>query len=400
LLCSTTQGVEAQVYLFSTDEIPRDQILLVGTWKNYPVPAGSGVAEMGWNVDDTIKLTTSESCIGVNLLRHDWSGIVKWSFAGKSGTIDLYSEAVDYNKIDWFENASGKPATLEIRLTDMRNEASQSNQCWLVGVAFERRPSWLPRVTSVSMSTQIIRGYWGDFIAPAKDTIISKQIAATGCWAEKDVELFQQWINPGMNVVDIGANIGHHTVVFSKLVGPKGRVLAVEAQQLLSRIVQVNAFVNGLRNVEVLHAALGHKKGVVHMNPVDYFVDTNFGSLGLSTEKKDGEAVTMVRLTDVMNDPTRQDMRIGFIKMDIQGSELFALKGARDILKRDRPIIFSEISPVQMKNAGYDYREVYAFLNDLSYDILHPSDPDIAAGGIKKWQGGNDEWDVLAVPRA
>ena len=78
------------------------------------------------------------------------------------------------------------------------------------------------------METQRIFTRYGEMIVPAMDTYIGRSLIEYGEWTNGDIALLEQIIRPGMTVVDVGANIGSHTLAFSKAVGKHGRVLALE----------------------------------------------------------------------------------------------------------------------------------------------------------------------------
>ena len=392
------------MYGYSPFEVPKNQLEISGGWEVRAVPAASGRAYMAWHAGDELRFKTRARKISVNMLRHRWSGIVSWAFAGKSGEIDLYNPIEEWSYWVDFDNPNGDEATLSISLTDKKNAKSTAYEVYFLGVQVSEIPAWATRTISLSSSVQFIRGEWGGFVALATDTIIGKTIADSGTWAPQDVKVFQQHIRPGMTCADLGANIGHHSVVFSKLVGADGFVVAVEAQETLATLARANVLINGLSNVKVFHLGLGEEEGQMALNPIDYTSLTNFGALGrdysFKGRQSPGEVVRMTTLTKLMSFPEVAGRKLDFIKMDVQSSELFILRGGIDIIRDDRPVIFTEVSPKQMMDAGYDYREVYQFLFDLDYEVLHPHDQSLSPSSIKVSEIEHEEWDILAVPRA
>lgn len=68
----------------------------------------------------------------------------------------------------------------------------------------------------------------GTFLIPPKDIYIGRSLEVYGEWCEGEVALFAQLLKPGATVVEVGANIGSHTVPIARAVGPTGMVFAIE----------------------------------------------------------------------------------------------------------------------------------------------------------------------------
>ena len=97
----------------------------------------------------------------------------------------------------------------------------------------------------------------------ANDTHIGRSLDLYGELSEPEIELFGQYLRPGMVAVDAGANIGTHTVCFARAVGPTGRVFAFEPQRVLHQILCGNLALNLCRTVVAEHKALGARSGSV-----------------------------------------------------------------------------------------------------------------------------------------
>src|SRR5262249_25593686 len=72
--------------------------------------------------------------------------------------------------------------------------------------------------------------------------------------------MLTQHLGPGLTVIDIGAHVGLHTLMFSRRVGPSGRVLAIEASPANARLLRSHILWNDCRNVEVVEAAVGDRE--------------------------------------------------------------------------------------------------------------------------------------------
>lgn len=146
-------------------------------------------------------------------------------------------------------------------------------------------------------------------------------------------------------LLDIGANIGAITIPMGRT--HTGSVIAVEPNPRNFRDLQSNIELNGLTNVKSLQVAVSDAPGKATMsapdnNPTNMHID----SVG------DGDVV-VARLDDIVDQP------VALIKMDIEGHELNAIKGATRILQNDRPIILCELlsgSPTvkaELERRGY-----------------------------------------------
>lgn len=149
-------------------------------------------------------------------------------------------------------------------------------------------------------------------------------------------------------VLDVGANVGVHSLWFSALVGARGVVHAFEAQRIVYQMLMGNLAINSIENVHARQVAVGAAPGHLHLPPVDYARNWNFGGMGLIDEGPDpqfahgseeraraerGERVEVVTL-DSLALP-----RVDFIKIDVEGMEQNVLAGGRATIERDRPLM-------------------------------------------------------------
>jgi len=155
---------------------------------------------------------------------------------------------------------------------------------------------------------------------------------------------------PGDVVFDVGANAGGLSLMMSRLVGPRGIVIAFEASPRIIDKTHHNLVKAGCSNVTLLHRAVWHTTGsLVYMTPGTYLNDR--------IEEGHGEmAVRTVALDDLA---AAGDFRPSFIKVDIEGAELDALRGMKRLLAGVRPALVLEQSPDDMRchqllmEAGY-----------------------------------------------
>lgn len=163
---------------------------------------------------------------------------------------------------------------------------------------------------------------------------------------------------PGDVVFDVGCNAGGMAQMMSRLVGPRGIVLAFEASPRIVDKTHYNLTKNGCTNVTLFHKAVWHTTGaLVNMAPGDHLNDR-------IQEATTGMTVRTVALDDLA---AAGDFRPSFIKMDIEGAEFDALRGSARLLAEVRPVLVLEQSPEDMRchqllvEAGYVAMDLHSY---------------------------------------
>lgn len=177
------------------------------------------------------------------------------------------------------------------------------------------------------------------------------------------VALISELLKPDDNVLDMGANLGSHTVLMARLV-PQERVYSFEPLSLTHSQLQLNIHANALTNVTPMKFALSDTTGAfVAMQAVDYDrANLNIGATRVSRSGR-GDGALSVRLDDL-------DLpKIAFAKMDIQGSEYRALLGMQTLMARDRPVLFVEIEEKHLRACGTSSKQLIEHLFGLGYTL-------------------------------
>lgn len=210
--------------------------------------------------------------------------------------------------------------------------------------------------------------YWVPRDAPY-DTII-RHIKAGALFESETIELVRRFISPGDSVIDVGANLGQMTVQFSSMVGARGRVFACEANPILFELLARTIAENRCTNVVAVFGAVGEVGGGWARFPRPRFWrHANYGSYGIAPNKGRGMLVPTVALDDL-------DIRgrVGFLKIDTQGSDLRVMRGARRLIAAHRmPILFEH-------EAEYDdafntsFSEYAAYIAQVGYKVSETFD--------------------------
>lgn len=175
----------------------------------------------------------------------------------------------------------------------------------------------------------------------------------------------------GDTVIDLGAGIGEDAVVMSELVGPRGRVLAVEAHPATATCLADTVRRSGLANVTVLPIAVSDHEGTIRISTTENHLANSIMDGGT------GETVGVVRL-DTLIERHSLD-RVDLLKLNIEGAERPALLGLGDAVKKVRQIAVS-CHDFIADRGGPDTMRTHAFVKgfllDNGYSIAsRPNDP-------------------------
>jgi FkbM family methyltransferase len=182
----------------------------------------------------------------------------------------------------------------------------------------------------------------GDTFESDLSSALDWQLWAFGGWERHLAELFRQLVRPGDRCVDVGANIGVHTVRLARLVGPDGEAIALEPDSGVLRRLQRNIELNGLPNVRVVNAAASDRGGEMQLYRPNAG-DTNRGRASLLHHPYlTGTAATVpvVTLDDVCGGAP-----VALIKIDVEGHEAAVLRGAAGIVDACAPAVVFEYAP-------------------------------------------------------
>lgn len=195
---------------------------------------------------------------------------------------------------------------------------------------------------------------------------LQRQIFFTGAYEPVECFLLTRLLRPGMTFIDVGANVGQYSLLASTAVGGTGCVHAFEPVPALFASLSENVSANRLGNVRLNRAALWHEPGelVLSLAASDR---ENVGaySVGAGNEATAVRSPAM-RLDDYAAENALE--RIDFIKMDVEGAELFALQGMREVLRRHTPMLLLELAEPTLERLRCSPRQVWDLLvTDLGY---------------------------------
>ena len=172
-------------------------------------------------------------------------------------------------------------------------------------------------------------------------------------------------LQPGMVFVDVGANLGYLSLVAARRVGGDGKVICFEPHQDLCKLIYMSAKINGFENIEIYPFALADEnKAVIYDDMQGNGVISQFDANLETTPLR-----SIVRALTI-DSALRDEGVIHALKMDVEGAEYMVLRGAARVLKKHRPVIFSEFSPPGLRNvSGVAGQEFLRLLIDEDYEI-------------------------------
>lgn len=212
------------------------------------------------------------------------------------------------------------------------------------------------------------------------DEYVGKSIEKYADYQVEETKFFEHFVSEGDTVLDIGANIGTHTLWFANKVGKKGKVLAFEPQRLVFQTLCANMALNSVQNVDCKNLGIGASQALIDVPVLDPEVPTNFGGLSISGHLQ-GEKVAVCRIDDI--GLTQCD----FIKIDVEGMEPEVLMGGIDTIGTLRPFIYIEIDRKENNPA------VFEIFKKLEYSIT-PHNPPLYS---EDYEGDNIFGNIVSI---
>ena len=216
-----------------------------------------------------------------------------------------------------------------------------------------------------------IEGTWhvtlkdGTKLELPRQSLMSWAVAFEGQYDRGAVDLTAEFIRPGTLALDVGASLGLWTVQLGRVAVSQGaQVWAFEPNLANSPWIRRNVELNGLvETVTVCEMGLGDTAGTTTLVSAEYGVGN--GAIAVrekpATAKHPRMSINLRRLDEI-----ELPAPVSFVKIDTEGYEAAFLRGASELIKRDRPVIFGEFSTGWLKRRGEDLR---AELAGLDYEV-------------------------------
>lgn len=229
--------------------------------------------------------------------------------------------------------------------------------------------------------------------------LLSDIVRARTVYSRSDMVLISNILKPGETFVDVGANIGWHTIYGALTVGPIGHVYAFEPVGKNIDVLQKNIEHNGLEWVKPFKLALSDFNGVEAM----HCSSTNFGDHILAPtqvifpDHEQLENVQCARFDDFIEQQNIDPTTIRLFKIDAQGSEVKILHGMHKTITKARPYIIMEYSPTHISACGSSVFELFAIIEKQKfyvYRIQHHDQLDLPVQMILRPLTIKDMFDI------
>ncbi len=197
---------------------------------------------------------------------------------------------------------------------------------------------------------------YGSVLIKAHDRPIADSLSKYGEWAQIEIDFLAQFISPGSLVLDVGGHVGLHARAFASLANDV-TVHSFEAQPQLAGLLSRNAEKFG-GQISVHPGAIGEKAGRAYIGRLPDDQNVNAGAQSVKSAAGSNDIAVEVRAID-----DYEFDRVAFIKMDIEGYESLALKGAFKTITRDKPAIFCEVNSIGHASGLFDVMSTHGYVS-------------------------------------
>lgn len=203
-----------------------------------------------------------------------------------------------------------------------------------------------------------------------QDTYICDSVTFLGDYEPEEKKVFSVLVKKGNTVLDIGANVGLHSLYFSELVGREGRVFSFEpVQQNYDQIVR-NMKLNGITNIIPIHKGLSDVSTKINIAAPSN--SNNPGAFNLFDTKEPTETVEVI--TGDFFIESENIKQVDFIKMDIEGYEYFAIKGLAKTLATFKSTVVFEFDSNYHAKTGAGEEDIFELFLKLNYRLYYIED--------------------------
>jgi len=208
---------------------------------------------------------------------------------------------------------------------------------------------------------------------------LDPEVALRGEFQEfETVRWLRQVLKPGMHAIDVGANVGQMTLEMAELVGPHGKVIAIEPAPgnvaLLKRHIEANGFADRVRVIPAVCTEVADEKvklKIIGNSPRTVgsghtiMLERPF----LESEKKLGALVLEIPTISIDVLCERFEIKPAAVKIDVEGAELHVLRGSIDTLRRFNPAIRFGFHPFAFADPRIATWDIRSLFRDLDYEL-------------------------------
>jgi FkbM family methyltransferase len=228
-----------------------------------------------------------------------------------------------------------------------------------------------------------------------KNGYLDSQIYTLKLYEPHIVAQFVKNIHAGDVCLDVGANIGHHTIIMAQSAGDSGHVYAYEPIPYIREQMEKSLALNNITNVTTVPNALSYEEGTLNL----YLNEGNIAGSSFVNEARGNTIPVCVKTLDSYN-----YKKVDFIKIDVEGFEYNVLKGGEQTIAAFHPKILFEFSPVYYrKNTPSDIIDILLFFKKHNYTLIDLEDSRKTVSNIDTFlhefdTGLRSQTNILAIP--
>jgi FkbM family methyltransferase len=216
-------------------------------------------------------------------------------------------------------------------------------------------------------------------------SITHRQILTDGVYSPAESAFVRKRLKPSMVAIDVGANVGYFTLMFSRLVGHAGKVFAFEPTHRSFQFLTENISLNQCPNVVAFNGAVDEQSGCLQLAEAQSYAESETNFMLLSKGNTSTVTIDSLHL-----------WKLDFLKTDTEGFEFRVLRGAQATLRRCRPTILFEINPAALARYGDTAGGLIHFVSSFGYRLWRPT---VWKGLQPLEEPGQGQWcNTVAIP--
>lgn len=202
---------------------------------------------------------------------------------------------------------------------------------------------------------------------------------------------FYKLIADGMNILDIGSNIGFVLLNISKRLGSRGKVFGFEPDAENFKVLRENVELNTFKNIEIFNYGLGDISSVQKLyRPTD----SNLGANRINNDVVDNFSYVKIQKLDTFIE--NKKIKIDLVKIDVEGFEYKVLLGAENFIKTQKPIFYIELDDNNLKQQGDSAKKLIQLLGSHGYSkIINANENEIIKDN---YTFENKHFDIICFP--
>jgi FkbM family methyltransferase len=235
--------------------------------------------------------------------------------------------------------------------------------------------SALRRVTK-----KVLHSFLGDSSYKYFQAVSKAMDIRNGSWAEPELDLIPFSVRPGETALDLGANFGLYSYHLSRVLGDSGRIYAFEPVPFTFDTLRLVSRILRFRNVTLCERGCSEEAGKISFEvPLQASGAFAAGQAYIGGRRDDRKGKeTQVRWAGTkevvcevisLDDFLPEIGELSLIKCDIEGAELFAFRGAKELIGKHLPTVICEINPWFLEGFGIQLEELTGFFFNQGYSL-------------------------------